>query len=63
MWGIVLTNAAGDAIEHLVIDAPIESLRDWCRRTVESRSEAVRARLISKDGFLDYAYPEGEESV
>ena len=63
MWGIVLTNAAGDAIDQVVVDAPIECLRDWCRQALESRPEAARARLVSDDGLLEYAYPECRDSV
>ncbi len=60
MWGILLTNAAGEAIDQVVVDAPIEAIREWCRRSLEARPDAVRARLVSTDGLLDYAYPEGE---
>lgn len=58
MWGIVLTNTAGEAIDELTVDAPIEAIRDWCRKALEGRPDAVRASLVSTDGLMDYAYPE-----
>lgn len=58
MWGIVLINAAGEAIDLVRAEAPIEGIRDFCRRLVETRPEAAQARLVSTDGLLDYAYPE-----
>ena len=58
MWGIVLSNGDGEPIGRLVVEAPIEAIRDWCRLALESRPEAVQARLESEDGYLDYAYPE-----
>ncbi|MBA4806219.1 hypothetical protein [Brevundimonas sp.] len=57
MWGIVLTDATGRLIDE-VVPAPIEGVRDWCRRAVEGRPEAVQARLVSPDGLLEYVYPE-----
>lgn len=58
MWGIVLTDATGRLIDEVVVPAPIEGVRDWCRRAVEGRPEAVQARLVSPDGLLEYVYPE-----
>lgn len=58
MWAIVLSNGDGEPIGRLVVEAPIEAIRDWCRLALESRPEAVQARLESEDGYLDYAYPE-----
>ncbi|WP_421729067.1 hypothetical protein [Brevundimonas sp.] len=58
MWGIVLTNAAGEAIDQFVFDGPIEGVRDGCRRHLEARPDATQARLVSPDGLLDYVYPE-----
>lgn len=60
MWGIVLINAAGETIDQVVAEAPIDGLRDWCRKLLETRPDAAQARLISTDGLLEYAYPEGE---
>ena len=59
MWGIVLTNAAGEAIAELAVEAPFESMRDWCRRAVESRPDAAFARFVSTDGLFEYVYPDG----
>lgn len=58
MWGIVLINAAGEIIEQVVAEAPIEGMREWCRRLIEMRPDAVQARLVSDDDLFDYAYPE-----
>jgi hypothetical protein len=60
MCGIVLINAAGEAIDQVVAEAPIDGLRDWCRALLERRPDAACARLISTDGLLEYAYPEGD---
>lgn len=60
MWGIVFTNAAGEAVGELTVEAPFESMRDWCRQALESRPDAAFARLVSADGFFDYVYPEQE---
>lgn len=57
MWEIVLTNAAGEAVGGLIVQAPFETMRDWCRRAVESRPDAAFARLVSKDGMFDFVYP------
>jgi hypothetical protein len=58
MWGIILTNAAGEQVDEVTIDAPFESLRERCRNLVEARPDAAQARLRSSDGFFDYVYPE-----
>lgn len=60
MWDIELINAEGKPIEAVVAEAPIDGLRDWCRALLARRPDAIRARLISTDGLLEYAYPEGE---
>lgn len=59
MWGIVLTNAAGDAVGELTVEAPFETMRDWCRYALESRPDAAFARLVSTDGLFEYVYPDG----
>jgi hypothetical protein len=58
MWSIVLTDAAGERLEEILVEAPIEAVREQCRRLVERRPDAAQARLASPDGLLDYAYPE-----
>lgn len=58
MWGIVLSNAAGEEVERVTVEAPFEAMRDWCRRTLEGRPDAAQARLVSSDGLFDYVYPE-----
>lgn len=59
MWGIVLTNAAGEAVEELTVEAPFESMRDQCRQALAARPDAVFARVVSTDGLFDFAYPDG----
>lgn len=59
MWGIVLTNAAGEAVEELSVEAPFESMRDQCRQALAARPEAVLARLVSTDDLFDFVYPDG----
>ena len=59
MWGIELTDAAGRRIDEIIVPGSIDTVRDWCRRAVDGRPEAARARLVSTDGLLEYAYPEG----
>jgi len=58
MWGIELSDATGRAIKRVVVDVPIEAVRAQCRETLETHPDAVIARLISTDGFLEYVYPE-----
>lgn len=57
MWGIVLTNAAGETVEALTVEAPFESMHDWCRQVLEARPDAAYARLVSTDGLFDFCYP------
>lgn len=57
MWRIVLTNAAGNAVGELTMEAPFESMREWCRLALESRPDAAFARLVSTDGMFDFAFP------
>lgn len=63
MWGIVLTDATGKLLEEILVEAPIEAVREQCRRLVESRPNAAQGRLASPDGLLDYVYPEGRLGV
>lgn len=59
MRGIVLTNAAGEAVEKLTVEAPFESMRDQCRQALAAHPDAVFARVVSTDGLFDFAYPDG----
>lgn len=59
MWGIVLTDITGEPVGELTIEAPFETMRDWCRRALEGRPDAAFARLVSTDGLFDYVYPDG----
>ncbi|WP_299177353.1 hypothetical protein [uncultured Brevundimonas sp.] len=58
MWRIVLANAAGETVAELTVEAPFESLRDWCRQSLEARPDAAFARLVSTDGLFAFAYPD-----
>jgi hypothetical protein len=58
MWGITLIDSAGRQIDHVVVEAPFESLRDRCRRLFESRADAAQVRLGSEDEGFEYVYPE-----
>lgn len=58
MWGIILTDARGRMIDRILVDAPIEAMRDWCRRILEARPDAARAALESSDDSFAYAWPE-----
>lgn len=58
MWDVILTGKAGELIEAVRVPAPIETIRDWCRRALETRPDAVEARLRSPDGLFEYVYPE-----
>ena len=57
MCGITLIDSGGRPIDHVLVDAPFESLRAWCRRFFENRGEAAQARLGSKDEGIEYVYP------
>ena len=63
MWGIILTNDAGEEVDRVTVEAPFEAMRDWCRRVLEARPDASRARLLSTDGSFDYAYPETDRDA
>lgn len=56
MWGIVLTNAAGEPVDQVTVDAPFESLRDRCRQLLDGRPDAAHARIKSADGLFDFSY-------
>jgi len=56
-----LSNAAGETIEQVVVDAPIAAMRDFCRAALNAAPQAVRGRLLSTDGLLDDTHPEDRD--
>lgn len=57
MCGIVLTNAAGEGIAELTVEAPFEMMRERCRRAFEETPGAAFARLVSTEDLFEFGYP------